>query len=457
MLVVGAGPAGLAAAWRAALRGASVLVVDGAGAVGGMAASFDVGGIAVDYGSHRLHPSTRPDILRDLAGLLGDDLQLRTRHGRIRLLDRWVAFPLQGSDLVRNLPPRFAARAARDAATGFLQRDGGETFSSVVRARLGPTVAETFYEPYVRKLWGTEPSALTAELARRRISSSGPADILRRVTRRAGSNARSFYYPRRGFGQISEALAGEATEAGANIRLGARVERIAARGDGSPFRAVLADGTEVEAGLLWSTAPAAALAGLVDDAPGGVVAAASALRHRAMVLVYLLLDRAQYTEFDAHYFPAAANASSRVSEPKNYRSSADDPTDRTVLCAEVPCWEGDVVWNAEPDQLGELVAQGLRGDGLPDPTALEVEVRRLPRVYPVYRPGFEVDLAAVERWANDTGVVVFGRQGLFVGDNTHHVLEMAWAVAECLGGDGSFDRAAWRRAREGFRAHVVED
>jgi hypothetical protein len=87
-----------------------------------------------------------------------------------------------------------------------------------------------------------------------------------------------------------------------------------------------------------------------------------------------------------------------------------------------------------------------------------VEVRRLPRVYPLYRVGFEHDLADLERWAGShPQLVTFGRQGLFVPDNTHHALAMGAAAASALGPDGTFDRAGWTRARDAFRSHVVED
>jgi hypothetical protein len=78
-------------------------------------------------------------------------------------------------------------------------------------------------------------------------------------------------------------------------------------------------------------------------------------------------------------------------------------------------------------------------------------------VYPVYRPGFADDLAALERWASGIGLVTFGRQGLFTPDNTHHALAMGWAAADALRPDGTFDTAGWCATRDGFRSYVVED
>jgi protoporphyrinogen oxidase len=207
--------------------------------------------------------------------------------------------------------------------------------------------------------------------------------------------------------------------------------------------------------------PLVPLARLVDPSPPTeALAAAGRLRHRAMVLAYLVLDRPQWTEFDAHYFPALEVPLARLSEVKNYRVGGDDPVDQTVLCAELPCWpeHDDPVWTAEPAHLGTLVAEALERQGLPDARPVHTEVVRLPHVYPVYRPGFEADLAAVEAWAQEQPwLTVFGRQGLFVADNTHHALAMGQAAAACLGPDGAWDEARWRRARDGFRSNVVED
>lgn len=432
------------------------MLLERADHVGGMAASFEVAGVRVDHGSHRLHPSIDPPILDRLRQLLGDDLQARQRNGRIRLHGRWVAFPLQFGDMLANLPRPFALRAARDALTAPLRRPREDTFAEVVRAGLGPTVADTFYRPYVEKLWDTPPEALSGELARRRVSARSPLDVARRVVRGARPEGRTFLYPKRGFGQISEVLADAAVDAGVELRLGEEIVSVESVDGGTVVRSDR--GTAVKARRVWSTLPLPLVARMSEPAPAAdALEAAGRLRHRAMLLVYLVLDRPHYTPFDAHYFPARDLPVARLSEPKNYRESADDPVERTVVCAEVPCWEGDDLWGAPPAALGELVAESLPRAGLPDASPHAVEVRRVPRVYPVYAPGFERDLADLERWAVGwPGLITFGRQGLFVPDNTHHALAMGWAAADALRDDG-FDDEAWARARDGFRAHVVED
>lgn len=453
--VVGAGPAGLLAAWHAARQGHEVVVLESAPAVGGLAGSFEVAGQRVDHGSHRLHPSTDPALLAELRGLLGDDLQVRPRNGRIAMAGRLLGFPLRTADLVRSLPRPLAARMALDAAVAPLRRPRADTYAEVVRAGLGPTVERAFYGPYARKLWGVDGTDLVGEVARRRIAASSPLAIARKLVRAADPAKRTFLYPRRGFGQLSESLADAATTAGVEVRLDAPVTAIAAGCDGVRLTA---GGIELDVAQVWSSAPLPALAAVVEGAPAEVRAAAGRLEHRAMVLLYLVVEQPRWTSFDAHYLPDASVVATRLSEPKGYRDSSDDPADRTVLCVEIPCAVDDAVWSATPADLAARVVQELSGLGLPPIPVAGAEVRRVPRLYPVYRPGYDADLAVVEAWIDARpNVVTFGRQGLFVADNTHHVLAMGRSLASSLRPDGTLDDAAWRRERDGFRAFVVED
>jgi protoporphyrinogen oxidase len=455
VVVLGAGPAGLMAAWRAALAGHRVVVVERAPVPGGLAASVEVGGQRVDLGSHRLHPSTDPAVLGDLQHLLGGQLQWRPRNGRLRLDGHWVRFPLSAPDLIRSLPPGFALAAAGDALTGPLRRPRADTFAEVVRADLGPTMLDRFYGPYARKLWGLGPEELAGEQARRRIATRSATDLLARVVR--PGRRRGFWYPARGFGAIPEALADAATAAGTELCLGAEVTGVDL-GGAEGARVTLADGSDLRARHVWSTLPLPALVRLVRPAAEPAVAEdAGRLTSRGMVLVHLVLARPRWTSYDAHYLPGPEVLASRVSEPKGYRDGPDPP-DRTVLCAEVPCTPGDEVWAAPDDALTVEVAAGLEAAGLPAVRPVAAVVRRLPAVYPVLRVGDDARLARVRAWATSlAGVVTLGRGGLFAHDNTHHVLALGRAAAGALRPDGTWDAARWAAARDRAAAAVVED
>lgn len=459
LVVLGAGPAGLAAAWRAALRGLKVTVLERADHVGGLASSLEVAGVRVDHGSHRLHPSTPPELLADLQELLRGDLQLRRRNGRVRIADRWVGFPLRAGELASRLPRSLLARVARDSAMTSLRRPHRDSYADVLRAGLGPALYDAFYGPYARKLWGLPGERISGEQARRRVSAGSPLKVAGRIVRGRPDSGRGqvYYYPRRGFGQIVEALAEAASVAGAEIRLEAEVDRV--RIVENEVVVTTQDGDSVTAGHAFSTLPLPVLARITRPAPSlADMESAARLRYRAMLLVYIVHEGGRWTPFDAHSIPGPETPITRISEPANYRESADDPADRSVLCAEIPCSMTDDVWGMDDESLADLVDEALAKTGLPAANRMHVETRRIGQVYPIYRLGFESDLGAIDMWSRMLRrVVSFGRQGLFVHDNTHHAMQMGYDAVAALRDDGRFDRYAWTAARERFAKHIVED
>jgi protoporphyrinogen oxidase len=110
------------------------------------------------------------------------------------------------------------------------------------------------------------------------------------------------------------------------------------------------------------------------------------------------------------------------------------------------------------DDLGALVVDDLNRAGVPlecSPSA--VRVKRIREAYPIYARDYQRHFAGLDEWVHQLpGFLSYGRQGLFVHDNTHHALAMAYAAADCIT-DGDFDKVRWQTYREEFESHVVED
>ncbi len=468
VVILGAGPAGVGGAFKLRQGGrAQVTVLEQHAVPGGNAGSFEFGGMRVDYGSHRLHPATDPGIMAEIQRLLGDDLLDRPRHGRIGLRGRWIHFPLKPQDLLVRLDPGFALGTLRDMLLKpFRGAPSGDSFADVLRANLGPTICDSFYFPYARKIWGRDPSQLSGIQARRRVSAGTFLKLIRKVMNAIPGfkppGAGRFFYPRQGYGQIVEAYADAAAALGADFRYSRRVTRLVPPDAERPRWVVEFQQGEtverLEADQLWSTIPVTLLARLIgDDVPAAVTQAAAAMEYRGMLLVYLSIPVDQFTEFDAHYFPSANLRITRLSEPKNYGDLRATPG-HTVLCAELPAGPSDPWWTMTDLELGALVAEDLARAGVPLPVAPEqVHVRRLKQAYPIYSTGYEVPFQVLDQWANGLPQFLsYGRQGLFAHDNTHHALAMAYAAADCLEPDG-FNAARWQQHREVFATHVVED
>ncbi|NCC52880.1 MAG: FAD-dependent oxidoreductase [Spartobacteria bacterium] len=467
IVILGAGPAGLALAVQLLRRSeidARVIVLEREERVGGIAVSFEHEGIHLDYGSHRLHPATDPRIMNDIRALLNEDLLKRPRNGRIRLLGRFVKFPLNPMDLALHLPPSFILGILRDSLMKpFRKKTEPKSFADAVMAGLGPTVCENFYFPYAQKLWGLDPREIAVEQAQKRVS----ANSILKVVRKALSvipglkppGAGIFYYPRKGFGQICDALAAEVARLGGEVRVSTaasavRIENgraVAVVTDAAPDEAIRAD-------FVFSTINIISLVKmLTPSVPEEVITSADRLRNQGMVFFYAVLNQQQFSPYDAHYFPGKELIFSRLSEPKNY-SATTQPEGKTVLCFEIPCLVDGKTWKATDDELRQTVFADMAAMGLPVEHVDHVFTRRHTHVYPVYTQEYAPDFDRLDGCITAmAGLTSLGRQGLFAHDNTHHTMEMAYRAAECLRPDMSWDNQTWQTHREEFAAHVVED
>jgi protoporphyrinogen oxidase len=456
------------AAYELTRRGLGpVTVLEQRDAVGGNAGSFQLDGVWVDYGSHRLHPACDAAILNNLRALLGEDLLDRPRHGRIRLQGRWIHFPLRPGDLLLRLPKKFAAGVTLDVLRKQLGSPNGhvESFASVLEHSLGRTICREFYFPYARKLWGLPPEELASTQARRRVSGNSVGKILRKVANAVPGlkkpGAGRFFYPRRGYGQISQRLYETAKTAGAEFLFGARVLAVERECDRVTAVRYELDGKEqmIATRNVWSTLPISLLVRSIrPEPPQEICEVGTHISFRGMILIYLTLEQDRFTEYDAHYFPEESIPVSRLSEPKNY-SGTKDPAGRTVLCAELPADPGSCEWDMNEQELGKMLCSWLEQAGLPVRSkVLRVTTRKLRQAYPVYRRGYEEHFQKIDRWLGGVeGLLSFGRQGLFVHDNTHHAFYMAHAAAECLRPNGTLNRDLWAQYRQIFETHVVED
>ena len=371
-----------------------------------------------------------------------------------------AAFSAEADGLLLRLDRKFAWGVAVDTAGRALfgRQQEGDTFESVLRASLGDTICEHFYFPYARKLWGLEPQDLSGVQARKRVSAGTVAKIFRRILSPGERNR--FYYPRKGYGQISEAIAAEGRKHGADYLLGWSASAIGTA-DGR-FRIeitnIRGETRLIEADHVWSTIPVPVLCRLIaPPAPENVLRACRKINYRSMILIYLTLPLNRYSATDAYYFPEEHINMTRLSEPKNY-SGTDQPAGMTTLCAELPCRYQGRKWNMPDEELGRLILRDMGAAGLPVENPIRTFCHRLPQAYPIYTMGYEQDLGIVESWlGNMANLLVFGRQGLFAHDNTHHTLYMAYAAVNCMGMDGRFDRERWEDYRRVFATHVVED
>ncbi|HEY0838670.1 MAG TPA: FAD-dependent oxidoreductase, partial [Vulgatibacter sp.] len=375
-VVIGAGPAGLAAAWSLIRAGEKPLVLEAADRVGGLSASFDLEGFRADYGPHRLHRAASPEVMElyDVAldpGGLGD----RIRSGVVHLDGRRLPFPLSLRGLWRGLGPVGAAAYGLSAVLARVAPPAEDDYAGEAGRRLGRRASARLYEPAARKVWGVEPAALDSALARARISTDGPAMLLRAAAGK--SRSRRYFYPEDGSGALAEGLAARIREEGGEIRTGTAVTGL--RIIGSRVMGVFTGGEAVDARVVVATAPLPALCRWADVPPAD-------LSYRSLALLYLLLGIDRVSAHDVHYFADEAIPANRLFEAKGF-SAGKGPRGRTLVGFDLPCAEGDAIWTASPAELVERVRPALALAGAGEAPILASEVRRIPAAYPILRKG----------------------------------------------------------------------
>ena len=444
IIVLGAGVAGLATAWKLARLGVGpVLVLERDAGPGGLAASAPFAGIRFDLGSHRVHPDYYPEALELLRELLGDDLLRVPRHGRLRFNGRYIDYPPSLGDFLAALGPREALHCALTLVAQRLTpaSGGGDSYQGYLLPKVGRRAFDLFYAPYARKIFGLEPDRVAASAAKTRIATASPwtvaAHLVRRWAGRAPRGDRYYYYPRHGFGSIGAALAAAAGAAGVELRTGVAVAGLRADGRRITAVSVAADGAtrEVPARAVVSSLPLAVLTRLLDPPPPPAVrAAAERLRWRGIRLLQVVLRRPRCLDGETYYFPEERYCFGRVSEAPLFSAALRDDPERTGLNIEVICSPGDPLWELPEDAfLARVVADaeplGLFRAG----EVCAARSVRLPAVYPVYDVDHRAHLDQVFAWLRGfDNLYSIGRGGLFLHANTDHSLHLGLRVAEHL-------------------------
>jgi protoporphyrinogen oxidase len=448
--VLGAGLAGLSAADILSARGLSVVVLEKAKAVGGLAATIEEGGLRFDCGPHRFH--TRNDtLLRRVSALLDDDLLHLSRLSRIRMLDRYFQYPLSLAEVLRKMPVHTGAAMMGSYTLARLKKllvpSSDRNFEDWVVGRFGRKLYDIYFGPYTEKLWGCKPTALSADWASQRISVPGLYGLIRETLSPGTTGARSlvsmFHYPRGGIGRIADAFAARVGSAGGRILTGTAPGRIRMLEDG--YRIGL-PGSELEVDAVVSSIPVNDYVRLLGGAlTDDVQSTAAELRFRAIVFVTLRLAARCSAKDHWIYTPEDFYAFNRLSIPENFDPGMSGAGGQITF--EFSCQEGDSTWTASDELVEGSIEGGIRLGLFSRGEVLGSVITRQPHAYPIYGLGYDAKscmvldgLQAIPR------SVTCGRQGLFRYNNMDHSIEMGeYAALETLGEGSVRERFDWTK------------
>jgi protoporphyrinogen oxidase len=465
VVILGGGVAGLAAGYYLARAGQQVTVVERGAALGGLCGSFQSHGFTLDHGPHKLY-SVVPGILDEIRRILGDALIEHKKKNRIRLLGRFMDYPLQLGNLLPLLGPARAARLglgyAQAMAGGLVGNAEPASYEDYVLQRFGRGVYELVFEPLARKVWG-DPKLLSADLAQARITSGGAGELILRLLKlkpeTQDTDAPFFYYPKGGFGVWPEKLAEGVRAAGGNVmtqatpvaveKTNGRVSAVTVETGGRALR--------LACDVLVSSIPIQGVARLLHPDDAEVEREAASLRLRDLILVFLVLRHDRLMDDHWVFFPEARYPFNRLSEQKAM-SEQLGPRGQTAVCCDLTCDEGDPTWSTPDAQLAQSCHAALAEAGLTTPDTLVAGfARRFKSFYPMYTIGYQDRLkTAYARLRETTNLVLTGRLGMFNYNNSDHCLDMGRFIAGELG-RGRPPGDVWSGLEERVRTYRIID
>jgi protoporphyrinogen oxidase len=435
--VLGAGPAGLTAAYRLVRRGVPVVLFEADEEVGGLARTVVRDGYRFDLGGHRFFTKSA-EVEALWEDLLGPELLVRPRLSRIYWRGRFIEYPLRPADVFAKVGPLELARSLTSYLRARLRRPAAaETYEDWVSARFGRRLFELFFKTYTEKVWGVPTDELRAEWAAQRIAGLSVASALRAALPGGGETPKSlieeFRYPRLGPGQMWEELARRVEAGGGEIRLGAPVEEL--EHEGGLLTAVRAGGERVAVSAAISSIPLRTTVGVASPAvPREVTEAAAGLRYRDFLTVALQIDGEPPFPDNWVY---VHDPRARVGRIQNFRAwspwMTPDPR-RSCLGLEYFCFEGDELWSSSDEELVELGRREVGALGLVDPERVAGgHVVRVPKAYPVYDAEYAGRVEAIREWLGGiSNLQQIGRNGLHRYNNSDHSMLTAMRAVENL-------------------------
>lgn len=426
--MLGAGPAGLSAAYVLALRGVPGVVFEADDVVGGIARTVELNGNRFDLGGHRFFTKLGP-VARLWEDLLGSDLLVRPRLSRIYYDGKYVAYPLRARDVVA----RLGLGEASLCALSYLKSRGRrhadpQTFEDWVTQRFGRRLYDAFFRSYTEKVWGIPGSEIQAEWAAQRIKNFSLAKAVLNVARIRGGDVTTlieeFRYPRLGPGQMWQALAERVESGGIPVHLSHPC--VAIRGTGQTICSVVvrSNGSTVEVPVdaVLSSMPLSDLvASLEPAAPAAVLAAARRLRYRSLCLVALVTTDPSPFPDNWIYLHDPGTRAGRV---QNFRAWSESMVAPGTNCLGVEyfCFEGDETWEASQEHAVATATEELARIGLVDPSRVIDGVKvNVSKAYPMYDTAYREAVATIRGYVDTfTNLRTFGRNGLHRYNNQDH-------------------------------------
>jgi protoporphyrinogen oxidase len=433
IIIIGAGPAGLTAAWEAEKHGVKTLILESDKKVGGISRTVEKNGWKFDIGGHRFF--TKVDEVYQIWDeiLDKDEFLLRPRMSRIYYNNKFYDYPLKAFNALFNLGIFEAIRCVASYVYVRLRPPKNqENFENWVAARFGWRLYNIFFKTYTEKVWGVPATEIGADWASQRIKnlSLGKA-IINAVFRKNSGEVittliNEFKYPKFGPGMMWDKAYEVLEKKGHQILLNSRVAQISK--DQDMYIITLSNGKSYKSEFILSSMPLAHLPKTVEPNPEQIVKnAGENLKFRDFLSVAIVVDEKDAFPDNWIYIH---DPNVNVGRVQNYGSWSPYMVkdNKTCLGLEYFVNKGDNLWEMKDSDLIKLGIEELKILKLiKTEESLEGYVVRMPKAYPVYDLNYSSNIEHISNWLTDQHPKIFpiGRNGMHRYNNQDHSMMTA--------------------------------
>ena len=442
--IIGAGPAGLTAAYLLAKGNQEVVVFEkDPQYVGGISRTESYNGYHFDIGGHRFFSKSK-EVEDFWTEILGDEMLERPRSSRIYYNNHFFSYPLVAFEALRKLGIFESALCVLSylKAKAFPVKNP-TNFEEWVTNQFGKRLFNIFFKTYTEKVWGIPCNEISADWAAQRIKglslSSAIVNALFKPNKKATDKDKviktlidSFRYPKQGPGMMWEACAEKSKAMGVTLHMNCGVQKIEYTGSNWTVQTT-SQGSVTGFDYVLSTAPMRELvANVLPAFPATVAANAAALGYRDFLTVVLICkDEDAFSDNWIYIHDPKV----KVGRVQNFKSwSPYMVPDPTMACygLEYFCFEGDGLWTSSNADLIALGKKEIEKIGLTKASAVvDGYVVRQPKAYPVYDQFYKARVDSVrDALANYPGLYLIGRNGMHKYNNQDHSMMTAMLAAK---------------------------
>jgi protoporphyrinogen oxidase len=446
VVIIGAGPAGLTAAYVLSKAGVQSIVLEKDQMVGGIARTVNYKGYYFDIGGHRFFTKVE-SVEKIWKEVLAENLLRRNRLSRIYYNKKFFYYPLRPLNALLGLGIWNSILIFFSYLTSQLfPSKEEETFEQWVSNRFGKRLFRIFFKTYTEKVWGIPCKEISADWAGQRVKGLSLITALKNaILKNHGSQKDKkkviktlideFDYPKFGPGMMWQAMVESIKKNGSQVCLGKGVEGIRWSGNKVEALEVKQNG-QIElihsTDFISSMPIREALQKFKPKVPKEVLEAGNNLKYRDFLTVALIINKPTIFPDTWVYIHDPEVKVGRIQNFKNWSPFMVPDSNKTCLGLEYFCFEGDDLWNTPDDKLIELGKKELESLGLVNKNDVEDgTVVRMPKAYPIYDSTYQKSLDVVRQFLNSfDNFQLVGRNGMHKYNNQDHSMLTAMLSAE---------------------------